>query len=205
MRVNPKEPVDFLHKVFIETIKQREKSGAQRNDYVQLLLKLKESASLTIDEMSAEAFIFFSGGFETSSTALTFCLYELCLNPEIQTRLRKEIQDGLEENEEKLSYDLLFHYQYLDMVLNEVLRKYPVIPVMMRKCTKTYAIPGTDLVINQGQGVMIPIYSIQHDAEHYPLPERFDPERFSPENSANRNPLTFLAFGEGPRNCIGMR
>lgn len=196
---NPKEPCDFLQKVFIETIRQREKGGTQRNDFVQLLIKIREEASFSINEMAAESFIFFSGGYETSSSALSFLLYELAMNPDIQQKLREEIQQGLENNEGSINYDLLFQFKYLDMVAHEGLRKYPVIPGMLRKCAKEYKIPGTDQVIPEGKNVLIPIYSIHHDPEYYPEPEKFDPERFSTENTLARNPLTFLAFGEGPR------
>lgn len=41
------------------------------------------------------------------------------------------------------------------------------------------------------------IYSFHHDPEYYPDPEKFDPERFTPENCKERNPFTFLPFGEG--------
>ena len=205
MLANPKEPCDFLRKVFVETIKEREKSGFQRNDFVQLLLKLRETVSLTLDEMAAEGFIFYTGGFETSSSTLTFCLYELALNPDIQEKLRVEIQDGLKRNDGKATYDFVMNSQYLDMVAKETLRKHPIVTGMLRKCTKEYKIPGTELIIPEGKNVLLPIYSIHHDPEFYPEPEKFDPERFSPENSEGRNPITFLAFGEGPRMCIGLR
>lgn len=193
---NPKEPCDFLMKVFMETLKQREKNPDQRNDFIKLLLKLRETVSLGLEEMAAESFIFFSGGFETSSSSLTFFLYELALHPEIQQKLRNEIQAGLNENDGKLSYDLLFGFQYLDMVAKETLRKYPIVGGMLRKCTKEYKIPGTELVIAEGNNVLLPIYSVQHDPEYYPDPEKFDPERFSPENSEHRNPITFIVFGK---------
>ena len=201
----PKEATDFLHKVFTQTIKEREASKIPRNDFVQLLLNIRDTVSLTNTEMAAEAFIFFTGGFETSSTTLTYAMYELALNQEIQQKLRMEIEDGLEENDGKMTYDLLFNLKYLDCVVKETLRKYPVIPVMLRTCTKEYQIPGTKLIIPKKNVILIPIYSIHHDAEYYPSPESFDPERFSVENSRDRHPMTFLAFGEGPRGCIGER
>jgi cytochrome P450 family 6 len=205
LTTNPTEAADFLLKAFTQTIKERETSKVQRNDFVQLLLNIRESVGLTNNELAAEAFIFFIGGFETSSTALAFAMYELALNQDVQQKLRSEIQDGLEGNDGKLTYDMLFGFKYLECVVKETLRKYPVIPFMLRQCTKEYKIPGTDLVIPEKSNILLPFYSIHHNPDYYPSPEVFDPERFSPENSKDRNPMTFLAFGEGPRGCIGER
>ena len=62
---------------------------------------------------------------------------------------------------------------------------------------------GTDIVIEEGIGIMLPIYPLHHDPEFFPDPEKFDPERFSDENKKNIRPYTYLPFGSGPRNCIG--
>ena len=53
--------------------------------------------------------------------------------------------------------------------------------------------------------ILIPVYSIHRDPSIYPNPEKFDPERFSPAAKQSRNPYTYMPFGHGPHNCIGMR
>ena len=54
-------------------------------------------------------------------------------------------------------------------------------------------------------GVLIPVYSLHREEEFWPEPDTFKPERFLPENKDSINPFAYLPFGNGPRNCIGMR
>lgn len=61
------------------------------------------------------------------------------------------------------------------------------------------------MVIEKDTFVLVPTYSIHKDPEYYPQPEIFDPERFSEEQTKARHPCAYLPFGDGPRNCIGMR
>lgn len=73
----------------------------------------------------------------------------------------------------------------------------------MRKPVNNYTFEGTKINLRKGQQVIIPITAIQNDPNIYPNPEVFDPERFSTENMQQRNPMYYLPFGDGPRNCIG--
>jgi cytochrome P450 family 6 len=77
------------------------------------------------------------------------------------------------------------------------LRKWPPIPQVQRTCIKDYKIPNTDIVVEEGISIAIPIYSIHHDKNIYDNPEEYNPDRFSPSEKAKRHQFSFLPFGEG--------
>jgi cytochrome P450 len=71
-----------------------------------------------MNSLAAQAFVFFLGGYETSSTTMTFCLYELSLHQDIQDRLREEIDDVLQKYDGKLTYEGIQEMEYLDKVVS---------------------------------------------------------------------------------------
>jgi cytochrome P450 family 6 len=73
---------------------------------------------LSMDSMAAQAFIFFLGGFETSSTTMTFCLYELSLHQDIQERIREEIDVVLRKHNGNITYEAIQEMNYLDKVVS---------------------------------------------------------------------------------------
>lgn len=87
------------------------------------------------------------------------------------------------------------------------MRKYPIIPILNRECTKDYQIPGTNIIIDKGTGIIIPVLGLQRDPQFYPNPNNFEPERFLAMNALDKSfaEMPFLPFGVGPRNCIAMR
>ncbi|XP_049535741.1 probable cytochrome P450 6a14 [Anopheles darlingi] len=210
----------FFLGIVRETVEYREQNNVKRNDFMNLLLQIKNKGKLdendneivgkgevgmTNEELAAQVFVFFIAGFETSSTTQSFCLYELAKNPDIQERLREEINRAIDENGGQVNYDVVMGIQYLDQVINETLRMYPPVEGLNRVADVDYTIPGTKHVIPKRTLVQIPVYALQHDPDYYPDPERFDPNRFSPEEVKKRHPYVFLPFGEGPRICIGLR
>uniref|UniRef100_A0A182MMT4 Cytochrome P450 n=1 Tax=Anopheles culicifacies TaxID=139723 RepID=A0A182MMT4_9DIPT len=208
----------FFMQVVRDTVEYRELNKVQRNDFMNLLLQIKNKGSLdeqndtakteagmTMNELAAQVFVFFLAGFETSSTTMNFCLYELAKNPDIQERLREEIERAIEENDGKVTYEMVMTNQYLDNVINETLRKYPPIESLTRVPTRDYTIPGTKHVIPKDTLITIPVYALHRDPEFYPDPNQFNPDRFLPDEVKQRHPYVFIPFGEGPRICIGLR
>lgn len=99
---------------------------------------------------------------------------------------------------------IYLNYQ-LHILLPETLRKYPVLPMLNRTCVKKYQIPGTEKVIEKGVEVFIPVLGLQRDQQYYDEPDVFNPDRLDEESGKNLVNRPYLPFGDGPRNCIGMR
>ena len=75
------------------------------------------------DLFTAQAFSFLFAGRESTSSALTFTLYELALQPEIQHSLRAEILQVLSKHDGKLTYDGIQEMSYMDRVFSGEERK----------------------------------------------------------------------------------
>ncbi|KAM6155817.1 cytochrome P450 3A21-like [Rhynchocyon petersi] len=211
----PRAELEFFVNVTQRLKQQRQDSGNRdRVDFLQLMIDSQGTGSLessninmspkalTDSEISAQGVTFLFAGYETSSLTLSFVAYNLALHPEVQVKLREEI-DSTFPNKADLTYEGLFQMEYLDMVVNETLRLFPLGGRLERVCKKTVEIHG--VTIPKGTVVMVPTYVLHHDPKYWSEPEEFRPERFSKENKKDVDPYVFLPFGAGPRLCIGMR
>lgn len=127
---------DFFMNVVKNTIKYRESNNVFRKDFMHLLIQLKnrgevaEDANVTktdasekvdnhlsFNEIAAQCFVFFLAGFETSATTMTFALYELAENKDIQDKLREEINAVLEKYGGQITYDAIMEMNYLDKLV----------------------------------------------------------------------------------------
>ncbi|NWW77824.1 CP3A9 protein, partial [Climacteris rufus] len=211
----PAAGVDFFMRSISKIKQEREKEPHKgRVDFLQLLIESQKSdnhgndeanhsyKALTDTEVLAQAFIFILAGYEPTSNTLSFLAYELAVHPDVQQKLVEEI-DTVLPNKAPLTYDAIMKLEYLDMTVNETLRRYPLGGRIERTCKRDVEING--VTIPKGTVVIIPPYIMHHNPEYWPNPEEFRPERFSKDNKESRDPYTFLPFGAGPRNCIGMR
>ena len=77
----------------------------------------------------------------------------------------------------------------MDQVINETLRFHnPTAGALMRKTSKEYKVPGSDLILGKDMAVWVNVQAIHFDPKHYSNPHIFDPEHFNKEAKAARNP-----------------
>lgn len=200
-----------IAKVAKEIIQSRREQGlTDRKDLLQLMMAANDETTadgvskLSDEEIVAQSVIFLLAGYETSSNTLSFTLYYLTVNPDVQDKLRSEIQEALEVNAgKKTMYEIASDMEYLDCVIKESQRLDPPAAMVNRECREDYNLNG--MCIPAGTEVVIPIYALHNDPDAWDEPEKFDPERFRGPTKDTRHTFQFLPFGAGPRNCIGMR
>lgn len=213
LSVLPKSMKRFLRKTISDTVRIRKEQGIVRPDMIHLLMQAKEEqklVELSVDDIVAQAFIFFLAGFDTVSTMMSFMTLELAMNPDVQEKLREETDRYLAEENGDVSYEALSKMEYMEMVISETLRKYPTVAIIDRVCVEKFVLPPAGpgykpATVYPGENVWFPIQMLHSDPKYFPDPEKFDPERFSEENKKNIVPYSYLPFGLGPRMCIGNR
>ncbi|KAM9598920.1 cytochrome P450 3A24-like [Morphnus guianensis] len=211
----PRDAVDFFMRSLSKIKQDREKEAHEgRVDFLQLMIESQNSTShksneanhsyktLTDAEILSQAFIFILAGYEPTSSTLSFLAYELATHPDVQQKLLEEI-DTVLPDKAPLTYEAMMQLEYLDMTVSETLRLFPLGGRLERTCKKDVEIKG--VTIPKETVVIIPVHTLHHNPKYWPNPEEFRPERFSKENKDTIDPYTYLAFGAGPRNCIGMR
>ncbi|XP_067653749.1 cytochrome P450 3A14-like [Haliotis asinina] len=156
---------------------------------------------LSDDELLSQAATMVGGGLGPTSSVLSFALHLLATNPDVQERLTDEI-NKVSQNE-TFDYDLLSQMEYLDMVIEETSRVFPVIPGVARTCTEDCEVDG--IPFRKGMKIRVMAVSMYADETLYPEPDKFIPERFSKQNKEKRPLYSYLPYGHGPRMCVGFK
>ena len=210
-----RDTANFFQKVVSETVRTRDEQNIVRPDMIHLLMQARDrekpaAQQMTIDDIVAQAFIFFLAGFDTSSTVMCYIVYELAINPDVQEKLREEVDRWMASGNGEISYEDLSRMEYMEMVTSETLRMYPPLVFIDRLCVEKFQLPPAEpgyssVTVKPNDVVLFPVYALHHDPKYFPDPERFNPERFSDANKDNIVPYTYIPFGMGPRKCIGNR
>nr|UOU03264.1 cytochrome P450 3045C7 [Brachionus rubens] len=194
------------------SIRKNSKNVQNKKDYIQLLIDARAEFNelsfdsselkkvLTTKEVEANLVLFMLAGYETTSTTLSSCSHVLATHPEEQSKLHDEISSAFGSDLDSINSDSVQELHYLDMFVKEVLRMYPI-GTLVRRCIKSTTIKGIHFPVNTP--IAVDVMSLHFDPE---LWGPVDPDLFyPPRHEIKRNQLAFMAFGNGPRHCIGMK
>lgn len=114
----PKKPTQIVVGSLEETMKMRKENNVNRNDFLQSLIEMEKKGLVNANEIMGTGLLFFLGGYETSATTMTFTLFELAWNQDLQTKLRNEITEVLYKHDNSLTFEAIQDMKYLQMVID---------------------------------------------------------------------------------------
>jgi len=153
-----------------------------------------------IDQHIIAFITFFHIGHETTSSALSWAIYELAMNQSYQESMIKQIDQVVGDK-----VPLFDDFDKLPLLNNFISENMRMNPPAFQIGSR---IAVTDLeyngqIISKGSSLGINIYNIHHHHDHWKDPFTFNPERFSPENMKGHHKFSYLPFSLGPRMCLG--
>ena len=177
-----------------------------RDNRERTLLKMIEAAVAdpTIPEFDVQQALdemkqYLWAGTETTALTLAWAMYEVSKRPEARERIRRE-GDEVYGNREPNAADYSA-LAYTRAVIQETMRIYPPVWMLIRVATKPDVIDGKE--IRPGDRVALFSYGAHHSEKYWEDPEEFRPERWLGDAAKKRKPYTYLPFGGGKRSCIG--
>jgi cytochrome P450 len=199
-----------LDTLIYSEISHRRATGERGEDILSLLLDAHDEDGTTLSDLQVrdEVMTLMFAGHDTTTSTIAFMFYELARNPHVAVRLLAE-QDSLADlrsvagGEPTASQLMSGELSYLEMVLDETLRKYPPAWIGPRRSIEPFEFEGRTI---PGRAfVDYCSWASHHLPEVFPEPDRFRPERFTPEARAALPKGAYIPFGGGSRTCIGMR
>ncbi|CAK1365412.1 unnamed protein product [Cercospora beticola] len=183
---------------------QRYQAGEKGDDFFQALMEDRngDPHNLEWGEIVAEVTIMMNAGSTTTAISMANVMYQLLKNPSKLAKLRQEIDETLDDDEEVAPYEKVKYLPYLRACLDESLRLFPPISHGLTREVPPdgQAIAGE--YIAGGTTVNVSAFIAHRDETIFPDPETFNPERWLGEAGKELGPY-FIAFSAGARGCIG--
>jgi len=170
---------------------------SEKADILTLLLQARDDngGAMSDEELHDEIVTLLLAGHETTASAIVWALYWIHYLPEVQQKLRAEL-DALGPEPNPMAVTQL---PYLTAVCQEALRIYPITPTtFIRALREPMTLAGYHF--KAGTALMPATYIIHQRPDIYPEPQQFRPERFLERQFSSHE---YLPFGGGHRYCIG--
>lgn len=118
----------------VNKIKQKDNSHLKPALIDILLQSTLNGQSLSNLDIREEVDTFMFAGHDTTTSSISFCLYNLAKYPDIQLNTFNEIRNVFGDDlKTEVSFESLNDLQYLDLVIKETLRLFPSVPFFGRK------------------------------------------------------------------------
>ncbi|KAF4688436.1 hypothetical protein FOZ60_002836, partial [Perkinsus olseni] len=186
--------IDRLNKFADDLAVQRraQGEGRERSDLLSGLLQLDKH------DFEGNIVTLFFAGSETTSAALSWCLYYFCLYPDAQARARKEV-DTLGHDPE--TNDDLDQLPFVESCILETLRLKSPVPLLVNETTASVSVRGHEVP----EGTWIVTLTGKQMRSNAEGGSSFRPQRWlASDGGVDRaRAQEHLAFGSGPRRCPG--
>jgi cytochrome P450 len=193
-----------LDEIVYGEIHRRRTREQHATDILGLLLGARDEdgSGFSDEEVRDQLMTLMFAGHDTSTSTISFLLYELARHPEALRRVCDELDEVL-DGRPPAPAEVAGGLSQLDMALDETLRLYPPAWIGPRRAVQAFEFDGQP--VPAGAYVAYCSWASHRLPEVFPDPEAFVPERFSPERKAALPKGAYVPFGAGSRTCIGMR
>lgn len=171
-------------------------------DFFSTLLKLSQDpeSEMNLEEVIDHTVLLLFAAHDTTTSTICTIVSMLCEQPEWQEILREEMS---QLSDTTLQIDAFKQLPLTDQFFNEVLRRYPPIFVILRRCISEFEYAGYRIPENSQTNVNISL--LHHHPDYWTNPHKFDPDRFSNSRAEHKKDMfQFLPFGSGAHKCLGI-
>ncbi len=154
-------------------------------------------ARFNTEEMVDQVAIFFLAGHETSASALSWALYLLAMNPDVQGRVAAEAVNLPDQP----TFSDLSKLRFTRDVFRETLRLYPPVPMMVRENAVREVM--RERPVAPGAQIVLSPWHLHRHERFWPEPDAFDPDRWAREETKVCARDAYMPFSAGPRVCTG--
>lgn len=189
-------------KIVEDIVQERLSSGKAKGDLLDMLIAAhldEDGRSFDGTDLVSEMLSIMFAGHDTTAMTMMWLLYTVSQRPDIEQKLRAEVDEVL--NGRLPTLNDIDNMPYTHQLIQETLRYYPTVYLTLREAESDDTLG--DLTIPANTQLVVNIRGIHRDPAHWENPDQFIPERFTDEANKARHKYAYIPFLAGPKKCIG--